>query len=724
MFQYQIYPSGNVSEYTTRVNSISGVSAILDHRMGIIESSLSGIAFYIKSINDYINQNNVGTSGLLITSGYFNHIGFTEYNSYDNSYPYVTTIDGVVSGVSNIYSSGVIIYDSKPNVRLLTTNSGNFSNVIFDNVFVSDYKINNFIFGNLQNLYSGYISDDTTKRLNQNQPLIISELDYPYNLSSSGILNNIRCRYRIDSANNETGIVDGLLISNIFNFNSSQNINVSGNLLILGLYKPNLSLYSVTTPCICESLFQLKSHTHDGVSSSKLKISNFNSSKSTNDHFSLVQSSGDLITQKGYYGNDVGLSSNWEIVDFPNIDIAQKLFTCKDRLYVLDNIRLTEVETGNFIEGTTGQQYPRALVAGTQDGDQPILLEMLKGRDFYLSDPNDINNVVYIRVTLFKSNEIFDLNFKYTGASSDFNIVKSRKEICMDRGIRIGSKIYFTLLEEIDTMKVLTLYEINTITKPLSMKAVAHYELSYGGFASDWRFIKPIKYNNCIYYFFRNDFYVHYLAVYNTIHRPQKDVTTLNFSTMLKNDVQIFEQSLGKRYGFNIFDSSAHAYIESVGLSNINIDIGNKIRKHNNYTYHMGKVFIFGGDSCSRFSQSSRNRINMNYENAMIDTKCLISYAGKMWYGAALEISNDNNNIITHTKYLDKLKTLTNLSSPWLQSPIIYRGWLYCIAPTVPYVSDSFAMSWLIDDFIPAGSLIVRRRSSESELSNMLNLSL
>ena len=119
----------------------------------------------------------------------------------------------------------------------------------------------------------------------------------------------------------------------------------------------------------------------------------------------------------------------------------------------------------------------------------------------------------------------------------------------------------------------------------------------------------------------------------------------------------------------------------------------------------MGKVYIFGGRSSSRFSQHSRNRISMNYENAVEDTKCLISYAGKMWYGTALEISQDNGNYVTYTKYLDKLKSLTNLDSPWLQSPIIYRGWLYCIAPTTTYTSPEFAKSWLIDNNIPAGPL-------------------
>jgi hypothetical protein len=399
MFQYQIYPSGAVSNYRTIVNNVSGVTAILDHSMGIIEYSLSGVAFYIKAISDYINQNSVGTTTLPITSGYFNHIGFTWYGMDDTSMPFVISTDGIISGVNVIHSSGVSIYDTSPDIKSLVSSSGQFNNVMFDDGFKGSCVIKDFIFTDLRNLYSGYVPANPKNRLASSQVPIVTELDYPFDLGASGVLNDLSIRNRLTKSLYEYGMLQGVLTVDRLYVNNLTGIQISGNLSIQGLFKPDLSGYSSTVPAFCESLFQMKSHRHDGVNSNRLDASKFNSVHPIQTHFSIVQSSGNIKVNGEYRGNNIGLSCGWEVVDLPDVDNIQKLLTCKDRMYALDNTKLVELDTGNILQ-TTLTEYPRAQVIATKTGDTPALIEVISGKNRNLSNTSD---VVSMRITPFNT---------------------------------------------------------------------------------------------------------------------------------------------------------------------------------------------------------------------------------------------------------------------------------------------------------------------------------
>lgn len=737
MFQFQIYPSGAVSNYRTIVNSISGVTAILDHRMGIIENSLSGVAFYIKAISDYINQNNVGTSGLAITSGYFNHLGFTWYQrDVTGQYPYYTSLDGIVSGVNTIYSSGVSIYDTTPDIQVLHGVSGRFSNVIFNNGLKGACVIQDFVFTDAQqNLYSGYIPSQPDKRLDVQQPLIVDSTDYPFNLGSGGILNDILIRYRIESSNNELGLTKGMLTMDQFYVNNVSGIFTSGNLYILGTYKPNFDLYG-DSHNFCESVFQMKSHRHTGYDSARLSAAKFNADRPVNNHFNVIQSSGNLNVGQSYTGNNIGLSCNWERVDIPDADNVQKLLTCKDKLYILDNIKLQEAGSDplNYIQATVAN-YPRADVIATRTGDSPALIEMMKGRDYYLANMDDLENVNYFRVTPINSKVSSDLFFKYMGIMAPFGVVTARKEIRSDKGIRIGGKLYISLLETISAMSVLTLYEINTIATPMSMKAVAHYELQ----GIDWKFLKPIRFKNAIYYIFSAETGIKYVLVYNTIYRPSS-VTFVGQGLALYAGhlwKHVFETSSGNRYGFNVFESTGTSIQETTGMDNIYIPLDMYPLMHS-YTYYAGKTVVSIADTAFRFSPCNRNRLSIFSEIGTSATMSSISYAGRVWRGNCLYVARDfENRDAYYTEFKTRITEITGIvddvlndSFPWLIHPIIYKGWLYAIAPTVTFKrwiderAAGISQMWLTQDYLPDGSIIVRRRAAETDLINMQAYSL
>ncbi|HLD91547.1 MAG TPA: hypothetical protein VI911_11165 [Patescibacteria group bacterium] len=733
MFQFQIYPSGTLDNYRLMVNSASGVSAIIDSRMGIIEESLSGVAFYIKAISDYININNVGTSGYPITSGYFNHLGYTSYDYIDGSnYPYAPSVDGIISGVNVIYTSGFYIQTSNPSIQSLDVGSGLFNKVFFDDGFVGYVTINNFIFTDvIKNLYSGYIPTDQQlrftdlNRLSSIQPTIKNEDDYPFLLGNTGVLNSIVTRPRLRLSLREFGLISGTLINDKLQINNLNGLNVSGNLYIDGSLKLGLSAYTTTSPVISETLFQIRAHTHDGIGSSGVCFSSFNSIQSIIDHFTLVQSSGSINIQGDYKGNSIGLNSNWEIKDIINADNIQKILTCKDKMYIVDNKKLFDINDSSNVIIATQTNLPRSQIIATPTGDSPALIELVKGYNRSLSSDGSVRNV---RITTLNNKKTNIISFSSRGVGYGFNTIMNRKEIPIDQGVRIGRHLYISFLEVIDGTNSFSVYAIDTLRTPMNSKCVACFRIS----GTDWRYLKPVKYKNSIHYFILDDAGNTYCLVYNVIYRPGiKSFIPIGTTSSITENT--FEYASGDRVGFNVFvyDGTIPAINESTGLEYVSLNIANLKRYPIDYTYFNGKPYVNGitetGAFAFQFTTLKRNRVAI-FPKTGSGTTC-ISYVGKIWRGNALHIGRDpTNRDITLDYLLTRLETLTGLASPWLMNPVIYRGWLYAVAPTqslsVWQSAGGFARYDVIDEYLPAGSVIVRRRASEIDLVEMQAYSL
>ena len=711
MFQYQIYPTGNISNYKIKVNNVGGVSAILDRMMGITEYSLSGVAFYIKAISDYVNQNNVGTSDYPINSGYFNHIGFKDYVNRDY------TLDCIISGVSNIYCSGINILTSDIVIDKLSISSGFFNNVVIDQGFKGETVINDIrISGIIENIYSGYLN--SVIPLTQNTP-ITSETDYPFYLGGSGILNDILIRPRIETSNNQNGISDGsLTATNEFRLNNITGVNTSGHLYLFGLYKPNLSDYS-TPSNFDESIFSMTSHTHDGVDSAQLSLESFNSNKTITENFNLIQQSGSIIIKDFYNGNAIGLSSNWEKVDLDGVDNIQQLISCKNKLYGLDEEKLIDFETEESIMPLSLNTQPKAHIFSTVYGDKPCIINMITRETEGMTG----ENVIGMNITFFDSNLDYLVYFPNTPLDNSESYITSRKEILVDTGIRNGKNFYITFLEQ-DTAGgenlYFSLYELDTITRTL--KQVARCDID----DEPRRFYKPIKYKNSLIYFVLSASAESYCFVYNMLYRPERTypVSVAGVVVNYLNEYYTFSYN---PVNFSLFMNDptivSSGSLTSVGIENIpSGNITTTTRNPLSYTHYNGRPYFitsYGGGFINTFE---KNRVCISTVNSFESTS-VISYAGKLWYGSALHISrNVNNAINVNTDLLNKLKEITGLTEPWLMSPIVYKGWLYAIAPTVAY--DTWKVSGAstyidVNNTLPPGSIVVRRRASETDLIEM-----
>lgn len=719
MYQFQIYPSGDVSNYRTRVNSVSGVTAIIDRQMGIIEHSLSGVALYIKAVNDYVNQHNVGTLAHPIVSGFFTHLGYTFYgvDSQDLSYPYKVSLDGIISGVNTIYSSGLSVYVENPFVQKLITNSGICYNSIINNGFDGLNTAKRFLFdGVQQNIYSGLIPEIESQRLYDTQPLVTTETTYPFRYSSNAIMNGILFRYRLDISNDEQGISKDLLLIN--NLYVNTDINVSGNISIYGVYKPDFSI--IDSGDVSESLLNLRSHNHDGVNSAQLDFSKFNSAQLVTDHFSIAQTSGNINVGRAFIGNSIGLCSDWEVVDVSDVDNVQKLLTCKNKLYVLDNTKLIEVHTGEYIE-VQKTQFPNALAIATKSGDTPAIIGLVIGPNQELDGASNVNGVC---ITAFNTKESKTINFGYRGLSNYFNEVVTRTEIPICNGIRIGSNIYYLFLEEIrtssnDIITVFSLYEINTIN--VSSRVVAHYETP----GTDWKFLKPCVLKNCLYFFYTTTDDDYITLVYNVIYRPSSlsKIQDTNTSITYYNK---HEAAIGERIGFNVFIyDETPAIIESTGLERLAGNLSPIKKDFSTTSYFDGKLYISApyNEFTAYITQQDRNRFSVWQGEGK--GASIISYAGKLWFGNGLEYSRDFFRTTQKYSYLlNTINTIAGSTNAQIYYPIVFNGWLYGIVPQgdkdVLAASDNFTTNISVRDRLPAGCLIVRRRAAETDLVDMM----
>ena len=759
MYQYQLYPTGNISNYKVMVNSISGVSAILDHKMAINENSLSGVALYIKAVNDYINIYNVGTTTNPIVSGFFNHIGFTNYSN-DDRYPFRITQDGIISYVKNITTNNIYMYN-KPYINSLHISGGAFNNSIFNNSFVENTEISEFIFnGIIQNIYSG--NNNTNVTFYQIQPTITDKYTYPYSLSSnSGILNNITV------GNNNYGLVDDMLyLDDRFFINNLSGINISGNLYINGIYKPNLSSY--TSPTFGESLFNLQSHSHNGIDSSLVNFYNFKSQLPINDHFSLVQNSGDFNITDMYIGNEIGLYSNWEKVSITGITNVRQLITCRDKLYVLGDQKLNEV---NIIDNTTtdvelesNDINPLFAIVATSDGDAPAIIEFNKNPDYTYTEtifnrPDDEQTIEqYVIVSISITDILYSTStyhIQHNNLYEDGGELVYRIPVNSDSISRIGSKLYILFNEKFANdiqYNNLALYEIDTLKKYIKQVAYTKYlirnERTYDGSISDLyiSFLicsKPIIYKNSIHYFvntLNNHYHTDYsgdtpstedyntianVMVYNTIYRPTSTITINDYypSYPFIRVLPTQENTTLTRYGFNIYDN-----VNDTQFTNELANDGSYTIPFS-YTYFNNKPIVAFGSKYFKFDSGSRNNINVTsiIYNPSLPTSSIISYAGKVWSGFCLENGRDSNDIdYKYPAFITQLKTiLGNINTtPKLFKPIIYRGWLYAILPITYNTGNTIYGTTMIygvnsyNDDIQPGALIVRRRAAESELVN------
>jgi hypothetical protein len=705
MFQFQIYPTGIPSNYKIQVNSPAGVTAIEDHRMGVVEHSLSGVAFYIKAINDYVNIHNVGTSGYPIVSGFFNHVGF---NDYSVEVAPLDSTDGIISGVHSIYSSGVSITDSYPDVKNLYSSSGLFSNTIINNSILDGSNITNFIFSDIQNLYSGYIDIPTEFKLYQTQQNIDSKETYPYNLGGSGILNNITIRPRLNINDNYVGFYKDSFAANTF-FIYNQSGVISNNTYIFGSYTTNLSSYNGTY--FHESLFELKSHTHDGLNSTTIPFSNFNSTKPISKPFVVFQSNESVIVKNKYIGNDIGLSCGWELVDINNISNIQNIYTCKEKLYILDDTKLSEFD-GEQVVDAVGT-YPRSLVIATNKGDSPAVIDLIKSRNYKFN--NDIDDVVAIYITTINNPDTRNkISLPYKGLNSSFTNIRSRKEIPMDGCTRIGGKVYIMFLEEFDgSRKVLTLYEIDTIANPMSIKPVAHCDLT--GHGSDWLFLEPVRFKDTISYFFKNTNITEdkFVLVYNTIFHPSRNARTYNYDSGVFTE-HIFERTPGERVGFNFFKNK-NTILETVGLNEMNFS---NTRHIQHTMYYNGLPVLAGGYT---FTYNQRNMLNIISPQQSADYEGINAgyiYTGKRIDNIAYTYLDSDGQYEFVKLYKEQLQKITSLETPWAVSHTIFDGWLYAIAPIQEHAiwSDYTGDKIDMNVNLPNGSLLVRMRSSEINL--------
>ena len=721
MFQYQAYPSGNTNIYKIMVNSISGVSAILDRRMGIVEHSLSGVAYYITNISNYINNNNVGTSGTPITSGYFTNVGFNNFvPSNQNSYQ--TTLDGIISGVNNISVSGVISNSIRPTVKILTATSGYFYNSVFDHCFIGLTNVTNFtVSGIIKNTYSGLITNDTHSILNSTIPTIGDSTTYPFLISSSsGILNNISIRSFINSTVNEFGILDDIISSNIFTVNNLLGINVSGNIYVSNLYKVNLTNYNSSSDWFGESLFELKNHNHTGTDSSALSFDKFNSSQPITDPFTMMIS-GNINVQNNYIGNDIGLESSWEIFSCKDGDIIQKLVSYKGRLFILDNKKLIDVEN-NTIKLSI-QDYPRAQVIATPNGDKLALINNLINNNAILPS----GTITHVNFLLFDSSYNMALPFPTTGATTPFTNLTSRVAIGADDGVRINKNLYLSYIETYSgtAATVLTIYAIDTISMTLSIAAQS--ELT----GTDWGFYPPIKTKEAIYYFFNtNDgSYTGNVLVFNIYIKPSKsikfEVPTYPVSTFY---YQQMENMTNQRYNCSIFSSSVSDRVNGVDLLKgfFGPTIGQRtlssVTMFHNRIIFTSDVVGYNNYTSLFLTPLDRNTFSLSTYNAVRSTN-IISYAGKLWMGPFLSNTVTIDSLISWKPHLYRsLVNLANNPLVWVVKPIIINGWIYAIAETASYtnwVSSDASLHYLINYYLPQGGFIIRRRASETELIDM-----
>jgi len=773
-YQFNIYPTGSIDKYVSIVNDPLGASAIRDRSMGIIEHSMSGVAYYINNIENLFNTENVGllSDTYEITSGYFKSIGYYEpgYPTSD-TYPHGNTSEGVISGVQNIWASGTTFGNGATiDIDNLTFNSGVFSNCIFGDDSIRGYVFSSLILdddASIQNIYSGYIV-----------PGIPQEQTIPFNMNdTSGVFNNINLY--APTLNNElmAGINNGVLYTKTLLNCELGGLNCNGNIYIDGNTTLPLSILSPSG--IHESIFDFDVHNHDGVNSAALNYGNFNSSNDIKKQVNIVMSSGNINTVK-YTGNGIGLSTNWEELGAHVGDNAQKLITLGDSLVSMDISNMIEIgKDPTPVKTESNERYVGGLVsARLNNGDEIASYQF----------PSALDKEVSIFATYWPSDIILPSTLTNDGiANSSFDTVSNRKKNYKDEFHRINSKNYFTLYGEILSSDVIVIDEptlpgypvqgvwvpagyfggepyythqthpyymyisagdrwaihsttgtlpgsawfsasdkfgewVQNITGPPGSTTHGH---KHSSAAFSLYEMDPISNTSSV--VAATDLYLYASGIVFADQFTLKDNLVMPYRIPESGTMGVFVYNTIHRFETTASGGPTHEGMkwipeDTFGVSGaINSASGRYITDH---AYFDGTVYYLADTEIYRTFIDETNTVTMQNTGWSGDVS-LCTYGGKLHTGKALEISYDKDGTQTiDNSLVSGLAEIvtTNNDDPWIYSPIVHEGWLYGLTSDIPF------STWIAEDFgedkyavnynSPEGGKLIRRRVAETSLAS------
>lgn len=667
-FQFQIYPTGSVSNYQPRVNDVSGVSAIVDKETGITEYSMSGIAFYINKVENFFNTTMIGGPASGIISGFFESIGFHKPNTALSDIG--PRLNGIISGVNQMY---VDYFSAIPSTifwaNQINASSGSFYSTIFNNCFSSesDSYFTNLILqdGKILHIYSGYIEN----------PLVIpsGDADAPIRWGlESGIL-TLHDLIVQEGNGTQYGIIDGeVRVKDLTNVSGS--IGISGNLIVQGaatFYANQLQ----NAGKVNENIFTFDKHTHDG-NSAPINYSALDSTTVVNNNFNLI-TSGTISATRGIRSNDIGLATTWEVVDTSSLPIGRlnKLFVVGDSLLVSDLYRA--VELGSSLKPIGSKNHNGGL--GTINhvdggfGDEGLLLSMkYVSTDINYEDPqlsgSQLDDLIYLNhwpSTATDPSQVNLINFPNGTRYANYS----------DSILRVGDKTFFSTHESVGGNWYLRSWGIDgsyNLSGVLSIPIVNTY-MPLTPFQLEGVLIYPYETAGGL------------VAVgYNPLFPSGATSNATDFSTSppaFENRVDMcFDYYNGE--GYYLFDKAIY-----------------RIAIENRSKPVIISTFLSG--CCS-----------------------IVSYAGRLWTGQALETSySPRGNTEVDSRLTSSLQDIMGADSdPWLSSPVVFEGWLYAIASKgyADWMSVTFGDKKLVNYFPSVGSRIVRRRASGLDLAESM----
>ncbi len=718
-FQFELYPSGDPSLYKTMVNSPSGVSAIRDNLMGISEYSVSGIAFYINKIENNFNIHNIGISGDPVVSGYFSKLGYIHPDPQVDDWPYSETSNGLVSGVQNIWSSGVTLNTGPRGgttfIKNLIPTSGTFYNVIFDKKCFDDN--NNEYFTTLTLDSNGTISDSYNGFFHD-----ISEDIYKKNttrlLSNSGIIVDgilVKGKY---------GVVDGSLITS--NITHSGDITISGNLT---LNHGSVGLDSITS--VGETIFSFDSHSHSGgIDGKEVSAASFNSNEDPDDYYSVTLVSGNIEVGQTLTTPSIGLYGAWEPVGIYNgLNTYQGLKVIGEKLYAHDRNKIAEIKTdGSLAIKSVNLRNKKATIDGISTVSIQTINHGMDSISAFSHWPNvtDTLGSGFINSVL-TTNVIDNLDVsKFDGSSREADygtkIYGMKRKDHTQNFHRVYGNTYYTTYDQWSNTGgwAFTLWNFNEYNKVVGVVEVDAFDndmLFMKGFELDGTLVFPYRIqpsgeygcitHNPIYQFYSDDG-IRRPNLYGSLQwfSPSGNALSGSYSVVTDSNNDI------------VYDSSDNYLTTSPpDASGRNIT---------DFAYFDNAVYYLSSDSIFRCSMSTRNEPTFYY-TGMFGVSSIVAYAGRLWTGKALEMSYTKDGVRkVDERIKDSLRIITRANSdPWIASPVVYDGWLYALAATnVGYntwLNQSFDDKYAVEYILPP-TIIVRRRADESSLTKLIDV--
>jgi len=734
-FQFNLYPTGAVSLYKPRLNNSEGVSAIIDRSMGITEHSLSGVALYIRSIKNFVNTTNVGTSPSGITSGFFESLGyFTRDPDLD---PYHVSVDVVVSGVGHIYSKTTDLKTNDVRIKLIQPVSGTFNNTIFDKSVFSDPQGSYFTNiklvgdGNIRNTYSGYLKGyfpgEVPIPISGHTVFNITDIEtYPYrinrfwsDLGDIVVKKKINRPYNFPNNAKEYGIIKGAIVSKNFSVGSNANVIVSGNLSVYNGFRIDASSI-LTAQSVHESIIEMDTHNHDGVNSRRIQASGLNSTKPPQEDFTLNLVSGDMNVFDTLKGNPIGLSTSWEVIPIQGIDKPQQLKVFGDSLFIIGKNKAVEfgkptniiqIKDDSFIVGDSPSP---SLDTGM--GDEFSIYHFDR-----LNSSGGIEGIFHHKTVFSSKNPDSEISVHMgnggIGDESDFDLVTYRKINHVDRFNRLNNKIYYTVWDDFENANVntaLSLYEYDPLNISTRIIGAAEFGALPTGVVGITGGIVPMT------PFTLEDNWV----------MPFRIPVSGFMGFISYNPIYQFQTNTDQFITVSgLLWSHPSGYVDGDDLKSgpqTNVDYG-KVgqRTITDFTYLNGSVYYLINDeihimNIDATDNEHKNRVRSSRQ-VIPGTGAVVAYAGKLWTGRALERSYDvgfNANI--DNRLLTDLRNISDNTEPWLTSPVVYDGWLYALVPSISltdWTSETFTEKYFVNYDLPAGSKLVRRRVAETDLA-------